>query len=318
MIDFITLRNFTRQESVGIKKDGRNFVLDSIDWDAPSVETNVYRVPYQIGSMLSNVIVGTRKITIIGYIIANTMDINTRGLTWEEYFQKQKEEIETNKEFLNDMISIYEEILIIVDGYYLKGYPTQPVKYSDTEEENNEVLCKFSIEIECFDPTFYKDSTVVHLAYVSPMFHFPLILTENKSDEYVVFGEVHKRQSALIENKGSIDVGCKIIIKAVGGSVINPKVYNVNTGEYVEFTGITLSDGETLTITTETGNENAIRHSLTRDTNESVIGFMKPGSDFFKVLRGSYYYAYSANEASMNNIDVTIEFTERFFNIRGM
>ena len=267
---------------------------------------------------MSNVIVGTRKITIIGYIIANTMNIDTHGLTWDEYFQKQKKEIETNKEYLNDMISIYEEILVIVDGYYLKGYPTQPVKYSDTEEENNEVLCKFLVEIECFDPTFYKDSTMVHLAYTSPVFHFPLIMTEDKSDEYVVFGEVHKRQSILIENKGSIDVGCKIVIKAIGGSVTNPKVYNVSTGEYIEFTGITLSDGETLTITTETGNENAIRHSLTRDTNESVIGYMKPGSDFFKVLRGSYYYAYSASEESMNNIDVTIEFTERFFNIRGM
>lgn len=318
MIDFITLRNFTRQKSVEVKKDGINFVLDSIDWDAPSVETNGYRVPYQIGNTLSNVIVGTRKITIIGYIIANTMNIDTHGLTWDEYFKKQKEEIETNKEYLNDMISIYEEILVIVDGYYLEGYPTQPVKYSDTEEENNEVLCKFLVEIECFDPTFYKDSTMVHLAYTSPVFHFPLILTEDKSDEYVVFGEVHKRQSILIENKGSIDVGCKIVIKAIGGSVTNPKVYNVSTGEYIEFTGITLSDGETLTITTETGNENAIRHSLTRDTNESVIGHMKPGSDFFNVLRGSYYYAYSASEESMNNIDVTIEFTERFFSIRGM
>ncbi len=318
MIETITLINVTKQKNITLSKSSLQFVLDSINWDAPSIESSVYRVPYQIGSTLDNIVIGTRKPTIEGYVIADTSAIDSSGMSWDEYYKRQLDEINNSKEFLDDVIAVYDEVIIVANGYYLKGYPTQPVKYSSEEQENNEVLCKFSAEFECFEPLFYRDSRIVHLAYTISMFHFPWIMTEDKTDEYTVFGEIHKRSSLLVENEGNVDVGCTITVKAVGGSVSNPRVYNVNTSEFIEFNGLILNDGETLVIVTETGKENAVKHSIARTSDESVIGLMTIGSEFLKIRRGANYYAYSADEQSMNNIDVTIEYTEKFFNVRGM
>lgn len=314
MIKQLSIQNMTTNDILEFVADKPPFIIDTIDWDMPSVSMDSYRVPFQVGTTLSGVTVGTRKPTVTGYITANLEQEEIIGMTWKEYFEKQEKAIQENKMKLDKLISVYQDVLIIVGEYFLKARPTQSPKYSTDMKENNEVLCYFSLEFECYNPLFYKGSKHVNLAAISGGFHFPLIIPPEK----IMFGEIFRRQSINIENSGDADVGCIIRIKANGGVVKNPKIYNVNTNEFLEFDGVTLDNGDYITIKTDIGEENAIKHDISTATDISIIGNLKSKSSFFQIKQGSNFYAYSVAEDYVNNIEVSIEFTERYFNLKGM
>lgn len=314
MIKQLSIQNMKTNDILEFVADKPPFIIDTIDWDMPSVSIDSYRVPFQVGMTLSGVTVGTRKPTVTGYITANLEQEEIIGMTWKEYFEKQEKAIQENKMKLDKLISVYQDVLIIVGEYFLKARPTQSPKYSTDMKENNEVLCYFSLEFECYNPLFYKGSKHVNLAAISGGFHFPLIIPPEK----IMFGEIFRRQSINIENSGDADVGCIIRIKANGGVVKNPKIYNVNTNEFLEFDGVTLDNGDYITIKTDIGEENAIKHDISTATDISIIGNLKSKSSFFQIKQGSNFYAYSVAEDYVNNIEVSIEFTERYFNLKGM
>lgn len=314
MIKQLSIQNMKTNDILEFVADKPPFIIDTIDWDMPSVSMDSYRVPFQVGTTLSGVTVGTRKPTVTGYITANLEQEEILGMTWKEYFEKQEKAIQENKMKLDKLISVYQDVLIIVGEYFLKARPTQSPKYSTDMKENNEVLCYFSLEFECYNPLFYKGSKHVNLAAISGGFHFPLIIPPEK----IMFGEIFRRQSINIENSGDADVGCIIRIKANGGVVKNPKIYNVNTNEFLEFDGVTLDNGDYITIKTDIGEENAIKHDISTATDISIIGNLKSKSSFFQIKQGSNFYAYSVAEDYVNNIEVSIEFTERYFNLKGM
>lgn len=314
MIKQLSIQNMKTNDILEFVADKPPFIIDTIDWDMSSVSMDSYRVPFQVGTTLSGVTVGTRKPTVTGYITANLEQEEIIGMTWKEYFEKQEKAIQENKMKLDKLISVYQDVLIIVGEYFLKARPTQSPKYSTDMKENNEVLCYFSLEFECYNPLFYKGSKHVNLAVISGGFHFPLIIPPEK----IMFGEIFRRQSINIENSGDSDVGCIIRIKANGGVVKNPKIYNVNTNEFLEFDGVTLENGDYITIKTDIGEENAIKHDISTATDISIIGNLKSKSSFFQIKQGSNFYAYSVAEDYVNNIEVSIEFTERYFNLKGM
>lgn len=309
------INNIVTNESIELSKSGGNYILDSVDWDSPIVTTNTYRVPYQIGESQSGVIVGTRSPVITGYVIADIKEHEYIGMSWDEYYETQERMIEEQKLYLDKFFSIYQDLRIEVNGYYLDARPTKPIAYSSLEIENNEVLCLFVVQLECYNPLFYKDKKNVSLAMTKAMFHFPLVIPKNKK---LIFGEVMRRKSVNIKNDSDIDEGCIIRINATGGTVENPKIYNVNTGEYIGFENVTLNDGDYLTVTTKVGEENAIKHELATGKDESIIGKLIDGSKFLQIQKGESFYAYEVLEQYKNNIEINLEFTEHFFNFRGM
>lgn len=313
MVQEIKIQNTVTGKSLKINKSDRPFILQSVNWDTPAVTMESYRVPFQIGETLSGVMVGTRKPTITGYIVSNRLNL-FRINSWEEYYALQEKDIEESKKLLDSVISIYQEIVIEANGYFLRGTPTQPPKYSTKDTENNEILCLFQLELECFNPMFYSDNKSIDLASTIERLHFPLVLPE----EGVVFSEILRRQSMAITNEGNVKAGCTILISANGGIVENPKIYNVNTNEFIAFKGITLNNGDYIKITTSIGEENAILHRAEDSSEISIVGYTTKGSKYIQIEQGTNYYAYEVDSQYLNNISVSIEFTEQFFNIRGM
>ena len=313
MIDEVKIYNTVTKEKISIGFYTKPYVLKSIDWDTPSVSMDTYRVPHQIGETLSTITVGTRKPSIIGYVVDKNTD-SSKFSTWQEYYDKQKETIEQNKLELDRIVSIYQDIIIEANGYYLKARPTHPPKYSTKEDKNNEVLCLFEIECECYNPLFYSQEKIITLATVTNKFHFPLVFPPEK----IIFGEIQRKQALPVVNEGDAYAGCVIKIEAQGGNVVDPKIYNVNTSEFIAFEGVTLSPGDYIIINTETGEENAYKHSAAKGENTSIVGNIKEGSKLLQIEKGETYYAYEVASQYQNNIKVSIKFTEKYFNIRGM
>lgn len=310
MINEINIRNMETGEQITMGAFAP-FVLDTIDWGSSTVEQTSYRVPYQIGQFQTGAVVGTRQPSITGYVIA---DIDGNGKTWEEYFNEIKTEINVKKMKLDKIFSIYQDVEIEANGYRLIGRPKTSVKYSTKEKENNDVLCMFSVTLQCFYPMFKKESKQVQLAVTEDMLHFPLILKQSG----IPFGAVIRKRGVNITNNGDIDAGATIVVTAENGSVDNPMIYNLQTQETIEFEGVTLNKGDVLTITTETGEENIILHDSSNRKDVNVLGNMKIGSKLFKIKRGTYSYAYYVSDEQEGNVNVLIKFEEQYFNIKGM
>lgn len=311
MIKEITVANTVTNEQIEIGASVP-YILDSIDWGSATVEQTSYRVPFQIGQFQTGENIGTRSVTITGYVLAN--NVSSTGKTWQQYFDDCEEKINENKLLIDKIFSVYYNVIIRAGEYTIEGRPTTSVKYSTSEKENNEVMCLFSVVLNCFNPMFKKETKQTELAITRGGVHFPIIIKEQNN----IFGEILKRRSIPITNESDIDVGCRIVVSAISGEVKNPRLYIVQTEEYIEFEGIDLQLGDYITITTETGEENVILHNAKTGEEKSIIGNVTNGSTYFKIKKGTYDYAYSVGEQYQTSIGVTIEFEEQYFNLRGM
>lgn len=313
MVKEIRITNVQTDESIVLTKDGKEgYVIDNIDWSSPEVQRQTFKIPYQIGEFVEGQTIGVRNPSIIGYVIA---DIEQKSETWEQYLKEQETILEDLKEKLDKVCNIQDDLLIEVNGYKLKARMESPIRYSINEDENNEVLCMFYLQCICYEPMFYKESTNVSLAVIDGKFLFPLEIPKGKD---FVFGEIAKKKAVEIKNKGDIDAGCIINIKAIGGIVKNPKIYNINSGEFFELENVQIDDGDYVIINTNVGCEDVYIFKSKQSKKQSLIGFIKNGSSFFKIKRGTNIYAYSVDDMYINNISVSVEFTEQFINIRGM
>lgn len=320
MIQELQIINKVNGQQLSLARDGSTqYVLDEIDWDVPSVSFSTYRVPFQVGVSLYGVELGTRKPSITGYVISTINGKNFIGKGWNEFLEAQLQDIEQKKYELNRVINPLQEIRIVVGEYFIDGRPSNAVKFSSKENENNEVLCMFTIDVDCFSPMFRlnKGKQTV-LAKVQPKFRFPLILKETGN----IMGVVFNQKIINVINDGDCDIGGIIKLEAVGGVVKNPTIFNVYTQEQFMIR-LTLQDGDYLLINTKIGEENVIHHhanylSTGKQKDENAIGDVLEGSSFLQFKQGSNLYGYSVEEGSEVFVNLTIDMDEQFLNLKGM
>lgn len=320
MIQELQIINKVNGQQLSLARDGSTqYVLDEIDWDVPSVSFSTYRVPFQIGASLSGVELGTRKPSITGYVVSRIHGGEFLGKGWNEFLEAQLQDVEQKKYELNRVINPLHEIRIVVGEYFIEGRPSNAVKFSNKENENNEVLCMFTIDVDCFSPMFRLDKgKQTALAQIQPKFHFPWILKETGN----IMGVVSNQKIINVINDGDCDIGGIVKIKAVGGTVKNPTIFNVSTQEQFMIR-LTLDDGDYLLINTRIGEESVIHHyanylSTGKPKDENAIGDVNEGSSFLQFRQGSNLYGYSVEDGGDVFVDLTIDMDEQFLNLKGM
>ena len=84
----------------------------------------------------------------------------------------------------------------------------------------------FTIDVDCFSPMFRlnKGKQTV-LVKAQPKFRFPWILKETGN----IMGVVYNQKIINVINDGDCDIGGIIKLEAVGGTVQNPTIFNVDT-----------------------------------------------------------------------------------------
>lgn len=320
MIQELQIINKVNGQQLSLAMDGSTqYVLDEVDWDVPSVSFSEYRVPFQIGVSLYGTEIGTRKPSITGYVVSKVHGMEFLGKGWNEFLEAQLQDVEQKKYELDRVINPLQDIRVIVGDYFIEGRPSSAVKFSSKENENNEVLCMFTIDINCFSPMFRlnKGKQTV-LAMVQPKFRFPWILKETGN----IMGIVSNKKIVNVINDGDCDIGGIIKLEAVVGTVQNPTIFNVDTQEQFMIR-LKLLEGDYLLINTKIGEENVIHHhvnylSTGKSKDENVIADVIEGSTFFQFKQGSNLYGYSVEQGSNAFVNLTIDMDELFFNLKGM
>lgn len=179
MVESIVLVNKSLGTSLPINMATRDYVLENVDWGAIESSNKSYKFINQVGVYVTGTTLESRTISILGWVVADTI-----------------EDMKRRKKFLNSFVNPLQRIDLQYNEYRIEGIPETSIKYGSEMPENNEVMCKFLINLFCPDPMFYtQNGSYVSVANWAPKFRFPLIIP---SGNYVTYGDTP--QGGTLEN----------------------------------------------------------------------------------------------------------------------
>lgn len=157
-----------------------------------------------------------------------------------------------------------------------------------------------TVSILCPFPYFKgMQHMVSELSVVHSLFHFPFAST---AEPQLVFGYIDPLTSITIENNGGIECGLTFELYA-RDSVGGPKIYNHETGEYMQL-NINLQEGDLVTINTERGNKSI---KLLRDGEEiNIFNYLSMNSTWLMLPPGGGAFVYEVETGLASNLFVTI------------
>lgn len=170
MVESIVLVNKSLGTSLPINMATRDYVLENVDWGAIESSNKSYKFINQVGVYVTGTTLESRTISILGWVVADTI-----------------EDMKRRKKFLNSFVNPLQRVDLQYNEYRIEGIPETSIKYGSEMPENNEVMCKFLINLFCPDPMFYtQNGSYVSVANWAPKFKFPLIIP---SGNYVTYGD---------------------------------------------------------------------------------------------------------------------------------
>lgn len=299
MVEAITLINNSLNNNVSggtqlsINMNNRAYVLQSIDWGAIQSTRKTYKFINQIGVYVTGTTLESRDISIVGWVVGDTY-----------------EQLKARKRFLNQFVNPLQQLSMVYDDYIITGIPDTTISYGTDESENNEVMCKFMIDLFCPDPMFYtKVTKEAVLADWIPKFHFPLVIPKNKG---IIMGLRSQSTIITVNNPGMIETGMTARFYA-RGTVTNPSLTNIATQKKIQFS-YTMQPGETLEVTTYT-NKKAVR----KTTGESSVNAFNlidfETNDFIQLQPGDNPLRYNADDG-VSNLEVNIQFKPQYLEVQ--
>lgn len=298
-MDSITLRKPSTGEILVLDCETvPGYILKSVDWGTIKATHNSYKYVNQIGESLVGTSLGTRDITIEGWVVTQENPLIMRSL----------------KSKLNRLINPSESFELLYEEYTLNVTFDATVSYAKSDAENNDTLCKFQLTGVAFDPMFrYTQDEISVFATTTPMFHFPFVISRSLDEGGLIFG---KRSDSLIVsvlNEGDLSVGVKVVFNAKG-DLSNPQLINILTQERLQITK-NLSFGEVVEVYTSIGSKR-IQGKLPSDAGWiNYFQYFSLQSDWIQLQPGENLFRYDA-ESGLDNLEVTMYFRPEFLEVQ--
>lgn len=158
-----------------------------------------------------------------------------------------------------------------------------------------------TVSIVCPFPYFRAAQMMVNeLAAIHDAFHFPFAST---AEPQLLFGYIDATSDVTIENSGAIECGLTFELYA-RASVTNPKIYNYQTGEYIEL-NISMVAGDLITINTGRGEKSITL--LHEGVVSNIFNSFTDGSTWLMLEPGGSVFVYEVGTGLISNLLVTIK-----------
>lgn len=224
-----------------------------------------------------------------------------------------------------------------VEDNRLKTYKYFPVKGKirlTFVTDNREVYCDGYVEsnvpnifskqsgcaitIVCPDPFFYAsgDSAVADsFIGITNLFGFPFY-NDSISEDRIEMGEIPSYPEQILFFDGEYSTGIIIRIYC-SGTVIDPTVYNIDTGERISIdtdklaalTGSPLSTGDTILINTKKGEKSV---KLIREGDETnIISCLRSFDTWFILKKGENKFTYTAKRGG-ESLGISYEYSTAY------
>lgn len=305
MINAITLYNTVSRARLELDTmDTPYYILGVTDWNSATGKHHTHKFFNQVGVSVSSTSIEERTIEIQGWIVA-----------------EEEVAMASRKQVLNNFINPRQLISMEYLYYKLDFLPNQSIRYTPSWVENNEVVTKFMITGTAPDPRWSDQAeTTVPAATTLPTFHFPLIIVPEPHEvppeppypaQGVVFGYREPSLYITIRNDSSVPVGMRIVFRAYG-SLTNPQLLNVTTGEFFKLK-MPMKGGDVATIVTELGQKN-VRGTI-NGIEQSLFPYRDIGSSWLQLEVGDNIFTYSA-DTGIDNLDIFIHYYNRYLEVQ--
>lgn len=176
---------------------------------------------------------------------------------------------------------------------YLEGYVTgMPITYFDMKQiVTCSILCPYP---------YWKEAQEIasELSNVVKAFHFPFSST---AEPQLVFGYYSTDLGLTVVNEGDVACGMMIDLYA-NDTVVNPKIYNYITGEFIGL-NITMYVGDLITIDTNAGHKTV---TLLRNGEViNVFNVVLPNSTWLQLAAGNNTFVYEVETGLASSLLVT-------------
>lgn len=293
MVESITLTNEALDASLLISQSVRDYVLKSVDWGVVESSRTTYKYIDEVGNLVTNVTLESRPVSIVGWVVAGTKDDMTR-----------------RKKFLNKFVNPLHKITLQYDDYTIEGIADTSIRYGVEESENNEVMCKFMIDLFCPDPMFRNDTPGnVVMADWLPQFHFPLTIPE---DTGVIMGLRMPSSIVSIENDGDVDCGFVVVFQATG-TVTNPYIILIDTQETIKLDTV-MEASDIIEVSTVVNKKTVTKIKGDVKTN-AFDEYNFDVSTMFKLRVGTNNVRYGADEL-VENLLVNVRYSPEYLEVQ--
>ena len=300
MIENLKLVNTVSNQELKLSTtETPNYILGEADLG--TVQSTLYSYKYvnQIGRNITGSSYEMRNIYIIGWIVADT-----------------KIQMTDLKNLLNRFVNPKNMIDVFYKNYKISFLPDTSVLYASEYYDNNEVICKFKISGVCPYPLF-SDINIkrVSSSVFKPEFRFPLVFKplQDGHPPKILFGNKIVNNRIELINDGSVPTGVIATFVAKTGEVVNPKVTNVNTGDFFKLNK-TLKLSEQVFINTNTGSKSVTG----KEKNGEILNYFKYldyGSSWMQLDVGANDYEMSADKG-VENLEFTIDFSNKYLEVQ--
>jgi len=263
------------------------FFLSKLDGAGSVRQTiNTFHAPEQDGEFYISSTLDMRNITLEGNILSESIDASFE-------YRKRLLKIFTPK-LRGTLIYRGRQISCIVEE----------AEFSVT---NVSRAPAFFISLLCPSPFFESLEYIrAELASWRENFHFPLEITPPG----IELGIRQPSQIITIENEGDVSCGCEIVFKALG-TVVNPELLNLDTGEYIKI-NTTLENDEEIHVFTHFAGKRVTR--IVGTTQSNAFALLDVSSTFLQLASGRNTLRYDAEE-NMDLLEVSIFYRPQFLGV---
>lgn len=250
MIEEIKITSLSGRGTIFMKdREYFGYWLGPVDWGQAQGQHQTYSYLNQVGESIVSTTVGTRPLSITGWVVDGGGKIQERC------------------DALNAFISPVEDYTLEFKGKKINFRPDCSIIYSREYMKNNEKVRRFLIQGTCPFPLFSdQEDTEVPFDKTGKMFRFP---TDWGQTNPIVFAVIGKAYNVTVNNRGGFSSGFIARLK-FSGEVQNPRILNMTTGKFVGVTR-TFAKGEQLEISTMPGS----KHITLWDTNGAKVDLIK-------------------------------------------
>ena len=261
-------------ETVAVNFDNKSYVVSTMDLGNIDANLSTYAGAGQYGKTITSRTFGTRDITIEGHILADN-----------------EESMKSRKAILQKIIVPTTDFWLVIDNKYkILVTATSTLQYNKNWYRNNEQLTSFTIDGVANNPFFQTlEPVAANVTGWIKDFHFPYI---NEVGNTFTFG--HRSESKIVDlrNESEVETGMEITFKAIGGTIVNPSLEEVNTSKKM-IINTTLQPNEELVVNTSYGRKSIVNST----TKENCLHLLDLNSDWLQMPVGlsSFKYDYAAN-----------------------
>lgn len=279
---------YINEDGVSITlKQNRPYFLSKLDGTGNIRQTvNTFKAPNQDGAFYISSTLDMRNIILEGTIVADNPD---------DAYAKRQHFLQVFSPKLNGTL-VYrnKQISCVVEeaGFTVSTRQRVP---------------NFFVSLLCPSPFFETLEEVrEELASWIPLLEFELEIPMTGME----FGIRQPSQIITVDNIGDVSCGCEIVFRALG-TVTNPELLNIDTGEYVRLL-TTMSAGDELRVYTQFASKRVVSISGSVITN--AFSLLDTSSVFFQLAAGLNTLRYDAS-VNMELLEVSIYFRPQFLGV---